>query len=150
LVLIEKVNEGLKAGRTSLLSKTEHKGNPEKEYEAIINAALKGDQFAIEIISHAGYNIGRGIAILVHLLNPETIVLSGRGSIGEKLWLTPIQQALNEHCIPKISENLEINISHLGIEAELIGAAALVMEHYDEPIMYQYPLNKQQGLPVLN
>jgi predicted NBD/HSP70 family sugar kinase len=150
LVLIDKVNEGLKSGRTSILSKAEHSGNPEHEYEAIINAAVKGDQFAIEILSQAGYNIGRGIAILVHLLNPESIVLSGRGSIGGKLWLTPIQQALNELCIPKIAENLEISISPLGIEAELIGAAALVMEHYDETNLYQYPINKSQVLPLLN
>ncbi len=150
LVLIDKVNEGLKSGRTSILSKTEHSGNPEIEYEAIINAAVKGDQFAIEILSQAGYNIGRGIAILVHLLNPESIVLSGRGSIGGKLWLTPIQQALNELCIPKIAENLQISISSLGIEAELIGAAALVMEHYDETNLYQYPINKSQVLPLLN
>ncbi|ULQ51499.1 ROK family protein [Flavihumibacter fluvii] len=150
LVLIEKVNEGLKSGRTSILSKSRHSGHPEAEYEAIINAALKGDQFAIEILSHAGYNIGRGIAILVHLLNPESIVLSGRGSIGGKLWLTPIQQALNEHCIPKIAEKMEISISPLGNDAELIGAAALVMEHYDESNPDQTTLNKQQVLPVLN
>lgn len=104
LVLIEKVREGLQAGRNSVLSKTLVAGNPEKDYEAIIHAALKGDQFAIELLSQAGYHIGRGIAILVHLLNPENIVLSGRGSIGGKLWLTPIQQALNELCIPRIAE----------------------------------------------
>lgn len=150
LVLIDKVNEGLNSGRTSILSKAEHSSNPEIEYEAIINAAVKGDQFAIEILSQAGYNIGRGIAILVHLLNPESIVLSGRGSIGGKLWLTPIQQALNELCIPKIAENLEISISPLGIEAELIGAAALVMEHYDDTNLYQYPIYKSQVLPLLN
>lgn len=150
LVLIEKVKEGLKAGRNSVLIKTLTEGNPEKDYEAIIQAALKGDQFAIELLSQAGYHIGRGIAILVHLLNPENIVLSGRGSIGGKLWLTPIQQALNELCIPKIAEKLEISISPLGLDAELIGAAALVMEHYDETNLDQLPLNKLQAMPVLN
>jgi predicted NBD/HSP70 family sugar kinase len=150
LVLIDKLTEGLQAGRQSVLNETSTEKNPEKVYEAIINAALKGDQFAIELISNAGYNIGRGIAILVHLLNPESIVLSGRGSLGGKLWLTPIQQALNEHCIPRIAEHLNISISQLGYEAELIGAAALVMEHYDETTVFQYPLNKQQVLPVMD
>jgi len=97
-----------------------------------MKAALKGDRFAIEILSEAGYNIGRGVAILVHLLNPETIILSGIGSVGSKLWLTPIQQALNEHCIPKIAEHLTVEASSMGSEAGLVGAASLIMEHYDE------------------
>jgi hypothetical protein len=45
--------------------------------------------------------------------------------------MAPIQQAINEHCIPKISDSASVQISSLGYEAELIGAAALVMEHYD-------------------
>ena len=91
----------------------------------------KGDKFAVELLSETAYNIGRGVAILIHLLNPELIVLSGRGAVAGKIWKTPIQQAINEHCIPRIAENTKIEISSLGYEAELIGAAALVMEHFD-------------------
>ena len=96
-----------------------------------MEAAVKGDKFAVELFAEIGYNIGRGVAILIHLLNPELVVLSGRGSGAGKLWLAPIQQAINEHCIPKIAENAEIKVSSLGYQAELIGAAALVMENFD-------------------
>ena len=106
--------------------------NIEETSKKIIKAASKGDKFAVELLSQAGYHIGRAIAILIHLLNPELIILSGRGSVAGKLWLTPVQQAIHEHCIPNIAENTEIEISTLQGEAELIGAAALVMEHYDE------------------
>jgi hypothetical protein len=51
--------------------------------------------------------------------------------VGGKIWLAPIQQAINEHCIPKIAENTHLEISSLGFHAELIGAAALVMDHFD-------------------
>lgn len=131
LVVAEKAVEGLKQGRLSVLKNLslEH---IEDAAEAIMDAALKGDQFAVELLSEAAYNIGRGVSILIHLLNPELIILSGRGSIAGRLWLTPVQQAINELCIPKIAENTKIDISSLGYRAELIGAAALVMEHYDE------------------
>ncbi len=79
-----------------------------------MDAAANGDKYAIELISDAAYHIGRGIAILIHILNPGLIVLSGRGAIAGRLWLAPVQQALNEHCIPKIAENIEIKISPLG------------------------------------
>jgi predicted NBD/HSP70 family sugar kinase len=71
------------------------------------------------------------VAILIHLLNPEVIVLSGRGSLAGKIWQAPIQQALNEHCIPRLASGSEIVLSALGYSAEIIGAAALVMENYE-------------------
>ena len=71
------------------------------------------------------------MAILIHLINPELVILSGRGSVAGKLWLAPIQQAINEHCIPKIAEITEVKLSSLGHQAEVLGAAALVMENYD-------------------
>jgi len=57
--------------------------------------------------------------------------LSGRGAAAGKLWLAPIQQAINEHCIPKIAEDTQIKISTFGRRVDLIGAAALVMENYE-------------------
>ncbi|MVN20491.1 ROK family protein [Mucilaginibacter sp. HMF7410] len=130
LVMVEQAIDGLKQGRQSALKdlKIDH---VEEATAAIINAALKGDKFAVELLSGIGYNIGRGAAILIHLFNPELIVLSGRGSLAGKLWLAPVQQAINEHCIPKIAEKTAIKVSTLGYQAEIIGAAALVMEHYD-------------------
>lgn len=130
LVMVSQAVAGLKQGRQSVLKdlKTDH---IEETTTAIINAALNGDQFAVELLSGIGYNIGRGAAILIHLFNPELIVLSGRGSLAGKLWLAPVQQAINEHCIPKIAEKTAIEVSTLGYEAEIIGAAALVMENYD-------------------
>ena len=49
-----------------------------------MKAAQAGDRFAIELFSEAGYNIGRGVAILIHILNPEIVILSGRGSAAGK------------------------------------------------------------------
>ena len=129
LVIIEKAIQGLKKGRKSVLNNLSF-DHLEESCEAIMDAAHKGDTFAVELFSKAGYNLGLGIAILITLLNPELIVLSGRGAAAGKLWLAPIQQAINEHCIPRIAEDIQIKISTLGQRAELIGAAALVMENY--------------------
>ena len=131
--VIEKTKEGIKNGKLSYIKEL-----PETHYEQaceiIIAAAKKGDKFAIEILSDAGYQIGRGLAVLIHLLNPEIIILSGRGSLAGKLWQAPIQQALNEHCIPRLASGTEIQMSQLGHDAELIGAAALVMERFEKDL----------------
>ena len=134
LVIIDKLKEGLKSGRLSGLKSLSASdfGQFEKTFELISEAAWKGDQFVIELFSEAGYEIGRGVAILIHLLNPELVVLSGRGSVIGKIWQAPVQQSINEHCIPHLSANTTIEISTLGYRAELIGAAALVMENYEQ------------------
>jgi predicted NBD/HSP70 family sugar kinase len=130
LVLVEKAKQGLKAGRISSLADHFPCGDAERDCEAIIAAAFKGDQFAVELLTSIGYNIGRGIAILIHITNPESVILSGRGSLGGKLWQAPVQQALNEHCIPRLADHTVVEMSKLGYQAELIGSAALVMENY--------------------
>lgn len=130
LVIVDKAIEGIREGKMTVLKDitTTH---PQKAVNAIIAAAASGDNFAIQLFSEVAYNIGRGVAILIHLLNPELIVLSGLGADAGKVWLAPIQQAINEHCIPKILENTELQLSSLGKNAEIIGAAALVMENFD-------------------
>lgn len=133
--VIDKAVSALSAGRTSILNKESlAKATPESAANAIFQAAGRGDRFAVELLSEAGYNIGRGIAILIHLLNPGKVVLSGRGSIVGKILQAPIQQALNEHCIPSLAANTEIVISEIGPDAGLIGSAALVMEKSEKGV----------------
>lgn len=131
-VIVEKAKQNITRGRTSILKDQIFDVAIETAFAMIMKAAQKGDQLAIELFSEAGYNIGKGVAILIHLLNPEAIVLSGRGSLAGKIWKAPIQQALNEHCIPRLASNADVELSSLGYEAELIGSAALVMENYEQ------------------
>lgn len=140
LLIVEKARGGIRSGRLSKLNSSILE-DLELASDAIIKAVRDGDQFAIEIFSQAGYNIGKGVAVLIHLLNPKTIILSGRGAAAGQIWQAPIQQALNEHCIPRLYQNTNIEISKLGVNAELIGAAALIMENYERiPISRSQPV----------
>jgi glucokinase-like ROK family protein len=134
LHIIEKAKEGLKKGRASMLQ-LDMLTDVEQANEHLSHAAQSGDQFAIELFSQTAYNIGRGVAILIHLLNPEVVVLSGRGSSAGFVLQPPVQRAVNEHSIPRLAAGTMIEISQLGHEAELIGAACLVMENIDKVLM---------------
>jgi len=130
LLILEEAREGLIAGRLSKISSLPE-DDPELGWDAILKAVDEGDQFAIELFSKAGYNIGKGVAVLIHLLNPKKIILSGRGSSAGQIWSAPIQQSLNEHCIQRLYQSTILEVSTLGTQAALIGAAALVMENYE-------------------
>ena len=117
---------------------------------AIMEAANNGDQFAIELLSDAGYKIGKALAILIHIMNPESIVLSGRGAIVGKILLAPMQQALNKYCIPRLVSSTGLLISDLGFNAELIGTAVLVMENFDKENKNHSITNKQLSMEKNN
>jgi glucokinase-like ROK family protein len=131
-VIIDKAKQGLKEGRMSVLKDKIFDVDVETAIEQIVKAAMNGDQFAIELISKAAFEIGRGISILIHILNPEMIVLSGRGAVADRLWMAPMQQAVAEYSIPRLAAYTELHISPLGQQAELIGAAVLVMENLEK------------------
>lgn len=105
-------------------------GDPREVFESLVEAVNKGDKLIIELFSEMGYNLGRGIAILIHILNPGKIILSGLGAVIKKIWLPVINSALNEHCIPHLAEQTEIEVSAIDARAEIIGAAILVLENF--------------------
>ncbi len=133
LVVAEKAIKGIKKGNISSL-KNINIDQSKMVGDAIMEAANNGDQFAIELLSDAGYKIGKALAILIHIMNPANIVLSGRGAVVGRILLAPIQQALNKYCIPRLANSTELLISDLGFNAELIGTAVLVMENFDKEI----------------
>ncbi|WP_028295333.1 ROK family transcriptional regulator [Olivibacter sitiensis] len=130
LVVANKVAEGIKEQKVTSLSSISP-DNITKVGEALMEEANKGDQFAVQLLSDAAYQIGKAISILIHIMNPEAIVLSGRGAKVGKILLAPIQQALNKFCIPRLAANMDLSVSNIGYNAELYGAAALVMDHYN-------------------
>ncbi len=136
LVVSKRAIEGIEKGRITSLKQIDE-AHSKQMGDAIMEAANKGDQFAIELFSDAGYKIGKALAILIHIMNPEAIVLSGRGAKVGKILLAPIQQALHKYCIPRLSRGTELLISQLGFDAELIGASVLVMENFDKEVKSQ-------------
>jgi len=140
LVVAQKAKQGILHGRLSTLQAMKDE-SLEKMGDAIMDAAFNGDNFAIDLLSDAGYKIGKALAILIHIMNPQTVILSGRGAKVGKILLAPIQQALNKYCIPRLAENTNLLISEMGFNSEIVGAAVLVMEnfHRDNSIKISTP-----------
>ncbi len=130
LVVVENAKKAIASGAASRLEKL-FADPGESEGDQLIQAARQGDQLAITSLSDAAFIVGKGIATLIHIMNPERVVLSGRTAAAGKLLLAPIQRAINEFCIPKLAEQTDVTISSLGYQAELLGAASLVIEHLD-------------------
>lgn len=94
----------------------------------IIEAAKMGDALAISQISKIGAALGKGISYLIQILNPGVIILGGSVSNASEYLVTPLQQALYQYCLPQLRENIDLRISPLDSDANVLGAAAVLIE----------------------
>ena len=67
---------------------------------AVAIAAQAGDKTALEIIRISGEYLGRGLAILVDVLNPQCIVIGSIYSRNENLFRPHIDRILEQEAIP--------------------------------------------------
>ncbi len=95
--------------------------------KAVGLAAAAGDQLGIAQLAYAGRIIGLGIVSILHLFNPEVIVIGGGVSKTGDLLFAPMREAVRRHVMDDAyTENLRIEQSALGDDVALAGAAALV------------------------
>lgn len=91
----------------------------------VIKSIQHDDNLSIEIITDIGENLGRGIAILINLFNPELIIIGGKLSeTGEHL-LLPLKMAINKYSLSVVNADTKIKISSLGNESGVIGACLI-------------------------
>lgn len=128
LVMTKRAKDEIDNGAASSLAQL-FKDKTRNRGELFLEAARNHDPLAVSILCDAAFLIGKGLATLIHIMNPECIILSGRGAIAGKILLPPVQQAVNEFCIPRIADQTNIILSELAANAELLAAATLVIEH---------------------
>ncbi|MDX9882179.1 MAG: ROK family protein [Prolixibacteraceae bacterium] len=120
--------EGIRAGKSSMLTRLVNEDLDKIEPKTVVEAANAGDQYSITILTGVGEWLGKSIAFLIQIFNPELIVLSGRVSNAGQYILTPIQQAINIYCNPDLSKEVKIRISELDKYAGVRGVTAMLME----------------------
>ncbi len=94
----------------------------------IKQAAEAGDPYALESLAEAGSAMGKGLAVLVNLFNPEKIVLGGPVSIAGEFLMPSIGESVSRHAMQEILVQTEISLSAFGPDASLVGAAAVVVD----------------------
>ena len=90
--------------------------------------ARRGDPHARMVFDRAALRLGFAIANLVSLFDPEVVVLTGGIANAGDLLLAGARKAAASRAQPLSFPNVEIVISTLGTEANLLGAARLALE----------------------
>jgi glucokinase len=100
---------------------------PEATTEAIAAAARGGDPVALSVLGEAARALGAALASLVHIFNPERIILGGGVARAGDFFLESVETVLRSSVMdPAFAEGLRVLPSALGDEAALLGGLALV------------------------
>jgi len=90
--------------------------------------ARRGDSVARDVFKRASDLLGRTIANLVSLFDPETIVLTGGLTKAADLFLDDAKRIAAEYAQPLSYPKVDIVVSTLGTEANLLGVGRLALE----------------------
>jgi predicted NBD/HSP70 family sugar kinase len=93
---------------------------------ALTRAACDGDRLSRRLLAEAGEHLGRGVAFLLNILNPEMVVLAGPYVAAGEVILGPLRDSVARHAIRP--QGVAIVSSTLDTRAVMIGAVLMVMD----------------------
>jgi glucokinase-like ROK family protein len=126
--IVQRVRSRLAVGRNSLVPGLMAEQDSPLTLPIILQAADAGDAQALEALSETGSALGRGVANLVNIFNPEMVVVGGLlGAAGRHL-LPAVEQAVAKTALPELQSQVQILLSAFGPDASVMGAVALVIE----------------------
>ena len=95
------------------------------EAKDIFDAAKEGDAFSLDLVDYEAEYLAMGIANILNIINPETIVLGGGVALAGDILLDPLRKKLEKYALPVTLEDLKIVQGILGNEAGIKGAVGL-------------------------
>jgi len=95
-------------------------------------AARAGDKAARRLLGEVVADLSNGLANLVHIFNPQIIVLGGGVMQGlQDIILKPLRERVMEEVFPLHGESLRIEMTSLGGDIGLYGCLAAILKERD-------------------
>lgn len=117
--------QSVKDGRQTLLAEQIMKDEASLSLDDIIDATLKEDLLCIELVEDIGQKLGRYLAGLINLLNPEMVIIGGSlARTGDSI-LQPVKSAVRKYSLNMVNRDSAIVLSKLQGKAGVTGACLL-------------------------
>lgn len=121
------------ASTTALVRRVEEAvGNPSDitiDGRYIFREAAGGDEKLTGILKEWIEDIAVGLVGLIHIFNPETVIIGGGVSQQKELFIQPLKEKILQKVMPCFGENLHICGAELGNNAGILGAVANLMHN---------------------
>jgi predicted NBD/HSP70 family sugar kinase len=132
--LVEQYGKALQNGRASAISFDNNESAIQRYHKIISGTLIKEDNLCIELITKQCEVIGRALASLINILNPELLIIGGDFSRLGDFVLLPIQSSLKKYSLGLVNRDVALKKSILGRRAGVIGACRVVKEKMLSPL----------------
>ena len=120
--ILRKLTEKVHAGANSVLAPKIRKGIPITEND-ILNATEQEDPVCIELVSGVGRELGKQLAGMINIFNPDCIIIGGKlARVSPFYFQQQVAVSVKQYSLKLVSKNLSIITSPLGPNAGIIGA----------------------------
>ena len=110
------------AATTALVRAAKEKNPAWTDGRAIFAAAEAGNPEVLALLDAWTDEIAQGLAGMVHIFNPQLILIGGGVSAQQKLLIDPIAAKVKASVMPAFAEGLEIRAAQLHNDAGMVGA----------------------------
>jgi predicted NBD/HSP70 family sugar kinase len=101
--------------------------------DTIIQAAQQNDPTAQRVLAESGYYFGMGVALVINIVCPSLIIVSGEGVAAGDFRLKPMFEAIRQHSFNGSLDRIEIRVQPTDDQTWACGAAGLVVGKLFEP-----------------
>lgn len=119
------LQERIKNGECSILSNQTNSQELPLTLDEIISAVNKEDLLCIEIVEEIGQKLGKQIAGLINIFNPELVIIGGTLSLTDDYIAQPIKTAIRKYSLNLVNQDSAITVSKLKDKAGVVGACML-------------------------
>jgi glucokinase-like ROK family protein len=128
-ILVDNVKKAIENGQPTILAQYQKVGK-KIDLRTIVEAIQAGDQFAIDQLNQMCEYLGKGLVTLIHLLNPEMVIIGGKLAHAGKYVIDPVTMSINKYAMNRIGSETELLCSDLLDDSALMGTMANVMKRF--------------------
>ncbi len=132
--LHRKLCQRLDAGANSLIA-DRYRANGDITLDDILDAVAREDLLCLELIEEIGQQLGRWLAGMINIFNPDTVIIGGvLANTGDYL-LQPIRVAMRRYSLNLVNKDTKICLSQLGADAGVLGACVIARSRAFEDML---------------
>lgn len=105
--------------------------DPVKDGRDFFSRARAGDRIQTEVLNLWLDRAALGLTGLIHIFNPEIVLIGGGVSAQEELLIRPLREKIRKLLMPRFAEGLRIEAARLGNDAGMIGALKFWLDQED-------------------
>lgn len=125
IALEKKIVTEIEAGVNTILRAKYDKGETIR-IDDVIDAAKNDDNLSIELIEKAGEKIGKSIAFLINIFNPELVIIGGNMSYAGDYLMLPLKSSTNKYSLNLVYKDTKFRLSQMDGDAGALGVAMLI------------------------